>query len=146
MTRNTTSGINFQRIVAECIKRSCEHYELDSQSEVNVGVRPSGGKHRVDFELWSRTDPNKRALVSCKYQETGGTAEEKIPYEVIKLIHTMESDRRYRRAWLVLGGVGFTPSLVDFYKTRLHEFIPSMRGRIDVLSTDELIAADLQLL
>jgi hypothetical protein len=100
----------------------------------------------VDFEMWKQDDPNKRALLSCKYQENSGTAEEKIPYEVIKLISTMESDLRYRRAWLVLGGIGFSPALVAFYKTRLHEFIPSMRGRVDIVTTDELIATDLHLL
>lgn len=146
MPKKSSSGIAFQRIVAECVRRSCTANGLELKNEVIVGTRPGGGRHRVDFDIWKADDENKRALLSCKYQETSGTAEEKIPYEVIKLIHTMESDLRYRRAWLVLGGVGFSDQLVQFYKTRLHEFIPSMRGRVEVVTTDELIATELKLL
>lgn len=48
-------------------------------------------------------------LVSLKWQQVGGTAEQKVPFEVICLIKAItESNRRFKKAYLVLGGPGWT--------------------------------------
>ncbi len=79
-------------------------------------------------------------------QITGGTAEEKVPFEVIKLIHAMDTDTRYKKAWIVLGGKGFTPGLKEFYQLRLHEVIPKMKDRVFIIvDTDTLISTNLSL-
>ena len=83
-----------------------------TEREVEVGRRPSGKRHRVDV-LATGKDGN-RFLVSLKWQQVSGTAEEKIPYEVVCLAHTMRvNDGVFSAAYLVLGGNGW--SLRDFY-------------------------------
>jgi hypothetical protein len=51
------------------------------------------------------------ALVSLKWQQTGGTAEQKVPFEVMCLADAVRPGGR--RAYLVLGGDGWT--LRDYY-------------------------------
>jgi len=85
-------------------------YQL--KRSVAVGIRPGGGKHVVD--LVTSDDQGRSVLVSVKWQQVSGTAEQKIPYEVMCLAHALESAGKvYDVAYLVLGGKGWT--LRDFY-------------------------------
>ena len=146
MPRNTASGKFYEDTVERAIRQSCLANNLSAKSQQTIGTSPSGRKHRVDWELISNGDPNIRGLVSCKVQITGGTAEEKVPFEVIKLIHAMDTDTRYKKAWIVLGGKGFTPGLKEFYQLRLHEVIPKMKDKVFIIvDTDTLISTNLSL-
>ena len=52
--------------------------------------------------------------MSLKWQQTSGTAEQKVPFEVICLAEAVNKDRaRFKKAYLVLGGEGW--SLKEFY-------------------------------
>lgn len=146
MGRNTASGKYYEETVKRAIKRSCDRNGLSAIPHQVVGVSPSGRRHVVDWELVSNKDESVRGLVSCKFQDTGGTAEEKVPYEVLKLVFAMELDARYRKAWIVLGGKGWTDGLKFFYQTDLQKWIPTMSQRIVIIpDTDTLLSADLSL-
>lgn len=51
--------------------------------------------------------------MSLKWQQVQGTAEQKIPFEIICLADALISDERYYKAHLVLGGNGWRYK--DFY-------------------------------
>jgi hypothetical protein len=147
MYRDTTTGANFETIVSACIARSCQKNGLEAYPQRFVGQKPGGGRHRVDYELVSKDNENVRGLVSCKNQNTSGSADEKIAYEVIKLLYTMEHDQRYRHAWLVLGGVGWSDNVRNFLRSEIHKWIPAVdRGKLTfVLSSDELMVVNFTL-
>ena len=144
-TRDTTTGSNYEAIIEMCIKRSCERNNLVAISQAYIGIKPGGGKHRVDWEIFDKEDPNSRGLISCKYQGTSGTAEEKMAYEVIKLLHTMKMDSRYKKSWIIMGGEGWSNGMREFIKNHLSEWIPEMGGKISILTTDQLISSDISL-
>ncbi len=80
-------------------------------SQVVIGKRPSGGRHKVDTIA---EKDGERILVSLKWQQGGGTAEQKVPFEVICLMDAVrKSEGEYSKAYVVLGGDGW--SLRDFY-------------------------------
>jgi hypothetical protein len=57
---------------------------------------------------------NRNILISLKWQEVSGTAEQKVPFEAICLAHAIRSEEgKYDKAYLVLGGPGW--SLRGFY-------------------------------
>jgi hypothetical protein len=143
--RDTTTGSNYEQIIELCLKRSCERNQMVAIPQVNVGIKPGGGKHRVDWEISKKNDINIRGLISCKFQKTSGTAEEKIAYEVIKLLHAMKLDPRYKHAWIVMGGDGWSIGMRNFVLEHLSEWIPEMKTKISVLSTDQLINQDIDL-
>ena len=144
MARNTGTGKQYEDIVRGCIDKACRQNGIIANPQVVVGTSPSGRKHRIDWELVDTQDPSIRALLSCKTQSRGGTAEEKVPYEVIKLLHAMQEDTRYHYAWLVLGGAGWSEGLKDFYQDELTLWLPSMAGRISIITTtSELASLDL---
>jgi hypothetical protein len=144
-SRDTTTGSNYEAIIEICIKRSCEKNNLEAISQATIGTKPGGGKHRVDWEIIDKQDPESRGLISCKYQGTSGTAEEKMAYEVIKLLYTMKIDKRYKKSWIIMGGEGWSVGMREFIKNHLSEWIPEMGGRISILTTDQLISSDISL-
>ena len=78
--------------------------------QVSAGSRLGGrGRHVVDA-VASKDDVD--ILVSLKWQQTSGTAEQKVPFEVMCLAEVVRAGTA-QRAYLVLGGDGWT--LRDYY-------------------------------
>ena len=144
-SRDTTTGSNYEAIIEMCIKRSCEKNNLEAISQASIGIKPGGGKHRVDWEIIDKNDPDSRGLISCKYQGTSGTAEEKMAYEVIKLLYTMKLDSRYKKSWIIMGGEGWSTGMREFINNHLSDWIPAMQNKVSILTTDLLINSDLSL-
>ena len=103
--RNTNTGSVLEAMVVPAMERggySCE-------KQVRVGSRCGGGTHMVD--ALARKD-GETILVSMKWQQTGGTAEQKVPFEVMCLADAVREGHGVR-AYLVLGGDGW--KLRDYY-------------------------------
>ena len=77
--------------------------------QVRVGTRCGGGVHNVDAVA---ERDGRKVLVSLKWQQTSGTAEQKVPFEVMCLADAVRAEQA-SRAFLVLGGDGWT--LRDYY-------------------------------
>jgi hypothetical protein len=112
-SRDTTTGRVFENMVEAALKTG----GYDVRGQVLAGTRPNGCKHMVD--LVARKD-GKAILVSLKWQQAAGTAEQKVPYEIICLAEALEQSRtpghkgeRYDKACIVMGGTGWT--LRDWY-------------------------------
>ena len=73
------------------------------QKQVNIGQRLGGGKHVVDAVA---IKDGRKLLISLKWQQTSGTAEEKVPFEIMCLADALRSGE-YSEAFLVLGGDGW---------------------------------------
>lgn len=145
MARDTTTGSDYETIIRTCIERSCRKNGMTALSQRIIGEKPGGGKHRIDWELTSTMDESIKGLVSCKFQKTSGTAEEKIAYEVIKLLHAMDIDSRYRHSWIVMGGTGWSQGIRRFTNEELSKWIPKMVGKISFLTTDELVSTEIRI-
>lgn len=102
--RNTNTGGVLEAMILPALKRG--GYTVTTQ--VKVGQRCGGGVHKVD----ALATKNDRVLVSLKWQQTGGTAEQKVPFEVMCLADAVRANQA-ERAILVLGGDGWT--LRDYY-------------------------------
>jgi hypothetical protein len=103
--RNTTTGAVLEAMALPALDRGGYQYE----TQAIVGLRCGGGTHRVDAVARRAADV---ILVSLKWQQTGGTAEQKVPFEVMCLADAIRGGKA-DRAYLVLGGDGWT--LRDYY-------------------------------
>lgn len=103
-----------------------------------VGTKPGGGRHKADI-VGMRPNGSK-FLVSLKWQQTAGSAEEKIPFEVIKLLHALRENRdRFDKAYIVVGGNGFSPGLVEFYLSEEFRSYVRESEKIEILTLNDLI-------
>src|SRR5216117_3927626 len=104
--RNTTTGGVLEAMVLPALKRGGYTYEIQQR----IGERFGGGVHIVDVIA---EKGGLKYLVSMKWQQVSGTAEQKVPFEVICLVEAMEILGNFEKAYVVLGGEGWT--LRDFY-------------------------------
>lgn len=128
--RDTTTGSVLEGMILPALSKGGYSF----QTQVEVGKRLSGRKHNVD--VLAERD-GKAVLISLKWQQTSGTAEQKVPYEVICLSIAVEYGS-YNRAYLVLGGTGWT--LRDFYVGGgLNEYL-RLPAEVRILKLEDFIA------
>lgn len=105
--RNTRTGNVMEQMVLPALEMG--GYKI--RRSVDIGKRLGVSRHKIDV-LTDDTQGRQR-LISLKWQQVQGTAEQKIPFEVICLADTMIRDERFYKAYLVLGGEGWRYK--DFY-------------------------------
>lgn len=106
--RNTSTGIVLEQMVLPALTMGGYSY----QKQVRIGERPGGRRHVVD--ILATDSQGRNYLISLKWQQTSGTAEQKVPFEAICLAEAVRTgEEKYHRAYLVLGGDGW--SLRQFY-------------------------------
>jgi hypothetical protein len=104
-SRGTGTGAVLEQMIVPALISG--GYRVARQSR--IGTRPGGRYHVVDI-VAVRDD--RKILVSLKWQQVSGTAEQKVAFEAICLIEAMGSGD-YAKAYIVLGGEGW--SLRTFY-------------------------------
>ncbi|GBD07306.1 hypothetical protein HRbin21_01124 [bacterium HR21] len=134
--RNTGTGWVFEQMVVPALERGGYSY----QKQYRAGIKPDGRPYIADLLVTDlRVNPNRKLLVSLKWQQTSGTAEQKVPYEVITLLALLDTSN-YHGAYLVLGGGGWSPELKKFYTGGgLATYIPGA-SRIRILDLYDFIA------
>ncbi|MGH9785392.1 MAG: PD-(D/E)XK nuclease superfamily protein [Terriglobia bacterium] len=129
--RDTTTGSVLEEMVLPALKRGGYEY----RTQVNIGNRLGGGRHFVDAIAEKAA---RRWLVSMKWQQTGGTAEQKVPFEVICLAEAL-SGGAYDGAYLVLGGNGWT--LRDFYTGGgLKKHLADNADKVQIVTLEDFVA------
>jgi hypothetical protein len=104
--RNTNTGAVLEAMILPALTRG----GYSCRRQVSSGTRLGGrGRHFVDAIA---TKNGNDILVSLKWQQTSGTAEQKVPFEVMCLADVVRAGNAHR-AFLVLGGDGWT--LRDYY-------------------------------
>ncbi len=128
--RDTSSGKVLEQMIIPAIARGGYNYT----EQVNVGNRIGGGRHIVD--VITEKGANKY-LISLKWQQVSGTAEQKVPFEVISLLETVLT-KNFDKAYLVLGGGGW--SLRDFYINGGLEKYLKYAEKVHIVTLEKFIA------
>jgi hypothetical protein len=128
--RDTRTGGVLEAMVLPALARGGYEYQV----QVKVGKRPGGGTHKVDAVAEKSGD---RILVSQKWQQVGGTAEQKVPFEIICLAEEVLSGA-FQKAYLVLGGDGWT--LREFYTSGGLDKHLTNADRVKVVTLERFVA------
>jgi hypothetical protein len=104
--RDTGTGRVLEEMILPSLRRNGFTH---TDKPTKIGTRFGGGAHYVD--VIAEKD-GQRILVSLKWQQVEGTAEQKVPFEVICLADAVMTGG-FSKAYLVLGGEGW--KLRTFY-------------------------------
>ena len=127
-------GTGTGRVLEEMILPSLNRAGYHCTTGVTVGSRLGLGRHVVDVVASRNGDSY---LVSVKWQQVSGTAEQKVPFEVICLSEILEGGE-YAAAYLVLGGAGWR--FRDFFTSdRLRRYM-RVSDKIAVMSLEAFVA------
>lgn len=131
MSAQTASGKTLENMLAAALR----HQGYRWLEQVRVPNSLAGRQHTVDFVVIIPkvvTFPEV-VLVSLKWQGSSGTVEEKVPFEVVRLVHLLsqneltvqkgskskknftETKLRPQKAYVVLAGNGWNQSLKNWY-------------------------------
>jgi hypothetical protein len=128
--RDTRTGGVLEAMILPALERGGYTY----RKQVKVGTRPNGRAHKVDAVA---EKGGSQILVSLKWQQVGGTAEQKVPFEVMCLADEVRSGH-FQKAYLVLGGIGWT--LRDFYVSGALERHLIHAGHVTVMMLEQFVA------
>ena len=128
--RNTRTGGVLELMVLPALDQGGYTYKV----QVHLGQRLGLGKHMVDAVV---EKDGRKFLVSVKWQQVSGTAEQKVPFEVICLVEAMEAGG-YDKAYVVLGGEGWT--FWSFYTSGgLKKYLPSA-DKVEITTLESFVA------
>ena len=126
---STRTGGVLERMILPALDQG--GYTYDTQ--VNLGQRLGVSRHVVD--AIARKD-GRQILVSLKWQQVSGTAEQKVPFEIICLLEALQKGP-FEKAYLVLGGEGWT--LRAFYTSGgLRPFLVNA-DRVEVVTLEGFV-------
>ncbi len=128
--RNTSTGGVLEAMVLPALDRGGYPYKV----QVNIGKRIGEGQHFVDVVA---SKHGREILVSMKWQQVSGTAEQKVPFEVICLLAAV-TEGRFEKAYLVLGGEGW--KLRDYFCGGDLEKYILYKGKVEILTLEGFVA------
>ena len=127
---STRTGGVLERMILPALEQGGYTY----QTQVKLGRRLGVGTHVVDAIA---EKDGRKVLISLKWQQVSGTAEQKVPFEVICLLDALSSGQQ-EKAYLVLGGEGW--SLRPFYTSGgLKPFLINS-DKVDVVTLEGFVA------
>jgi hypothetical protein len=133
--RDTGTGSVLEAMMLPALRRS--GYTYATQAKVGIRFGSKKRKHKVD--VLAGKPKGKQFIVSVKWQQGPGTAEQKVPYEVMCLAEAVaDSKGTIDKAYLVLGGAGW--SLRDFYiEGGLAKYLRHTDA-VEILSLEQFVA------
>ena len=127
---STRTGGVLERMILPALDQGGYAYE----TQVHLGQRLGARKHVVDAVAHK---DGRNVLISLKWQQVSGTAEQKVPFEVICLLEALRGGA-HDQAYLVLGGEGWT--LRSFYTSGgLKPFLANSE-KVDVITLEGFVA------
>lgn len=128
--RNTRTGGVLEAMVLPALTQGGYSYK----TQQNIGERVGVGHHFVDVVASKDGDD---ILVSMKWQQVGGTAEQKVPFEVICLIEAIDAGG-FKKAFLVLGGEGW--KLREFFCGGGLKKHIAYDGKVEIVTLERFVA------
>jgi hypothetical protein len=145
-SRDTTTGTLNEKEIEKFLN---ENLNEVVKYQVNVGKKRNNGVHIVDVMIGGETHipkNNKRPisnhkgghLVSLKYQQVLGTAEEKVPFEVMKLQDAID-DYGYESALIVLCGDTGWSWKKEYLSERFKKRMKLLGPDVNIISQEEFL-------
>jgi hypothetical protein len=129
MPGNTRTGGVLEAMVLPALDRGGYTF----RAQVSIGDRLGCGRHVVDAIA---EKDGQQILISVKWQQVSGTAEQKVPFEMICLLDALENGP-YAKAYLVLGGEGW--KLRQFYVSGgLNRFLRDSEG-VEIMTLEGFV-------
>ena len=120
----------------EALVGALERGGYEYKKQAHIGERLGTGKHFID--VLAEKD-SKQFLISMKWQQSSGTTEQKVPFEVICLVEALENGN-YEKAYLVLAGEGMKKKLKEFYLSGgLDQYLRTTEG-VDIVTLEAFVA------
>ena len=107
------------------------HYNY--QKQVFIGKQLFNNRYKADFVV------DHSIIISLKWQQVAGTAEQKVIYEIASLIKIIEYDN-FKKAYVVIGGNGFSQNAKEYLFRQEHRNILKHGDLVENIGVEDFIA------
>ena len=115
------------------IESLLEFNHYDYQKQVFIGKQLFNNRYKADFVV------DNSIIVSLKWQQVAGTAEQKVIYEIASLIKIIENDN-FKKAYVVIGGNGFSQNAKEYLFSQEHKNILKHGDLVENIGVEDFIA------
>jgi len=128
--RGTRTGTNMERMIEPALRFN--NYSFVKQ--VYIGQQLFGNRYKADFVVGDK-------IISLKWQQVPGTAEQKLIYEIATLVKIIDgSGGRFTKAYVVYGGNGFSPGALNYMQHNMHVNLLIHGNLVFIESLNDFIA------
>lgn len=143
--RNTRTGAIFERIIVPALQAQSDFYDFFARGQTTGKSNPRalpdpfrpGRDHLLDILVIEKPSSAKIGI-AVKWQQSLGTAEEKIALEFLRLAKLVEAGHLHK-GYIVLGGTGWTLMTYFLSPDFPREFSSPGASRVSVLEFNSLI-------
>jgi len=132
--RDTGTGPILEKMILPALERA--GYQPQRRYRVPDPFRPER-EHLLDIAAFQRNG-NPPIGIAAKWQQSSGTAEEKVPMEVLRLIKLVEG-KHLERGYVLLGGTGWRFRDYFLSKSFMKEFCSPAASMVRVVDLETLI-------
>ena len=129
--RNT----NTRDVLEAMIEDSLGKGGYDFQKKMTIDRRLGGGKFSADYIAYK---DECTIVITAKWQETSGSAENKIPYDYMCLADVIQKNDDLTKGYLVLGGDGWSKD--DFFINELKFWI-NIEADVKVMKLSKFVVS-----
>ena len=115
------------------IESLLEFNHYDYQKQVFIGKQLFNNRYKADFVV------DHSIIISLKWQQVAGTAEQKVIYEIASLIKIIENDN-FKKAYVVIGGNGFSQNAKEYLFGQEHRNILKHGDLVENIGVEDFIA------
>lgn len=133
--KGTKTGSFWEQVIKPVLEI---HYAGKYSTQVIVGNQLFGGPYKADFLIYDTEKGN--IIVSAKWQQVSGTAEQKLIYEIASLISIVRKNQSFRKAYVVIGGSGFSPGARAYLLKQRHTEVLSDGSLVEVITLEDFLA------
>ena len=126
----TRTGAGQEIMIESLLKYNKYNYE----KQIFIGNQLFNNRYKADFVI------DNSIIVSLKWQQVPGTAEQKAIYEIASLIKIIEESDKYTKAYLVIGGNGFSSNAKEYLFNQRYANILKNGNLVRSISVEDFIA------
>ena len=104
----------------DALERNLAKFTTEVSKSVEIGIRPHGTKYSASY-LFKLNSINY--AIVCKFQNTGGSVDFKLPYELISLANSVNNSEYISYGLLILGGSGYGKGMLKFITKDIHFWV-----------------------
>ena len=126
----TRTGTGQEIMIESLLKYNNYNYE----KQIFIGNQLFNNRYKADFVI------DNSIIVSLKWQQVPGTAEQKVIYEIASLIKIIGESDKYKMAYLVIGGNGFSSNAKEYLFSQRYTDILKNGDLVRSISVEDFIA------
>ncbi len=128
----------FENILDDALTK--KGYTVLDNKSLNLKCSFTGRKHLPDKLIQTQTE--EIIVLSKKWQESRGTAEEKVIYEIFKLLDLLNNQEyKIKSCYIILGGMGWSKQLKEYYLShKWNNFLENdFKNKVKIVIFDEIL-------